>query len=262
MNRRAPLPLLDLPVVDEGAVPWATVEQMREVDRLMVAELGITLERMMENAGRSVAVAARALLGGSAAGRRIVVLAGRGGNGGGGLVAARHLAVAGAHVEVTLDAAPDDLTGVVGEQLAIVRRIDLPLTDPQRPPEGPVDLVVDALLGYSASGAPREATAALVAWSAGRPVLSLDIPTGLDPVTGQLHEPGVRASATMTVAVPKDCLRAHGAGERVGELLLGDISVPARVYRAIGLEHASPFAAGPLVRVMNRRRPAAGLTHR
>ena len=73
-------------------VPWVSVDQMRQVDRLMVEDLGISLARMMENAGRSLAVVARAMLGGGAARRRVLVLAGAGGNGGGGLVAARHLA--------------------------------------------------------------------------------------------------------------------------------------------------------------------------
>ncbi len=65
--------------------------QMREVDRLMVEEAGISLLQMMENAGRALALRARAMLGGDARGRRVQVLAGRGGNGGGGLAAARRL---------------------------------------------------------------------------------------------------------------------------------------------------------------------------
>src|SRR5262249_20465652 len=84
------------PVVDAKAVPWLSVEQMREVDRIMIEELRISLVRMMENAGRGLAQVARELLGGDAAGRSVFVLAGTGGNGGGGLVAARHLTVAGA----------------------------------------------------------------------------------------------------------------------------------------------------------------------
>ncbi len=93
------------PIVDAASLPWLSVEQMRKVDRLMMNEFGITLERMMENAGRSLARLARHLLGGDASGRHVRVLAGTGGNGGGGLVAARHLSVAGARVDVWLGAA-------------------------------------------------------------------------------------------------------------------------------------------------------------
>lgn len=103
--------------------PWVSVAQMREVDRLMVEGLGISLAR--ENAGRSLAVVARRMLGGGARGRRVLVLAGAGGNGGGGLVAARHLANAGADVDVGLATAPEELRGVPGEQLAILRAMGI-----------------------------------------------------------------------------------------------------------------------------------------
>ena len=112
-----------LPLVGAGAVPWLSVEQIREVDRIMVDELGISLVRMMENAGRNLAEVARHLLGGDSSGRSIVVLAGPGGNGGGGLVAARHLAVAGAQVGIALDATVGGLAPVPAEQLEIARRL-------------------------------------------------------------------------------------------------------------------------------------------
>jgi len=76
-----------------AGVPAISVDQMREVDRLMVDEFGVTLLQMMENAGRSLAVLARdRFLGNYAGGKRVTVLAGSGGNGGGGMVCARRLA--------------------------------------------------------------------------------------------------------------------------------------------------------------------------
>ncbi|MGB6425643.1 MAG: hypothetical protein WBF18_10240, partial [Solirubrobacterales bacterium] len=58
---------------------WISVAQMREVDRVAV-EVGLSLVRMMENAGANLAAMARELLGGDLAGRRIAVLSGPGGN--------------------------------------------------------------------------------------------------------------------------------------------------------------------------------------
>jgi hypothetical protein len=84
--RRYGCPVTDFPSVAAGSIPWLTVTQMREVDRLMIEEFAISLEQMMENAGRNLALLARHLLGGDARGRRVLVLAGTGGNGGGGLV--------------------------------------------------------------------------------------------------------------------------------------------------------------------------------
>ena len=78
-------------------VPAITTEQMIEVDRVMVEDLDIDLVRMMENAGRSLAVLAMTLF----EPRTVQVLAGSGGNGGGALVAARHLSNRGVEVRVT-----------------------------------------------------------------------------------------------------------------------------------------------------------------
>jgi NAD(P)H-hydrate epimerase len=78
---------------------------MREVDRVAI-ELGLSLTRMMENAGGALAWMACWMLGGDVAARRITVLSGPGGNGGGGLVAARSLIGWGANVDVRLAAAP------------------------------------------------------------------------------------------------------------------------------------------------------------
>jgi NAD(P)H-hydrate epimerase len=236
-----------LPLLGAEELPWLSVEQMREVDRVMVDELGISLVRMMENAGRSLAVLARLLLGGSVGARRLLVMAGAGGNGGGGLVAARQLAVAGALVEVRLATAPERLAPVPAEQLQILRRIGVRVGD--GPPSEPVDvdLVIDALLGYSQTGDPRGGAAALIEWSAGHRVLSLDNPSGLELSTCRTRAPCVHAEATMTLALPKLGLRAPAAREVVGRLFLADISVPAVVYERLGLQYTAPFAASTII---------------
>lgn len=238
-----------LPLVAGADLPWLTVDEMREIDRAMVEELGIALEQMMENAGRSVAVLARRLLGGSVLDRSIAVLAGPGGNGGGGLVAARHLAGAGAHVRVVLGVEDDRLAPVTRRQLGILGAIGIPVgRDPGS--LGDADLVVDALLGYSQSGGPRAQIAALIDTVTGSRILSLDVPSGLELATGELHEPHIRADATLTLAAPKAGLRGPAAGAPVGELYLADISVPDVAFSRAGIEWHSPFAAGPLVRVV------------
>src|SRR5260370_7066138 len=94
------------------AVTLVSVDQMREVDRLMTEEAGVSLLQMMENAGRSLATHARGMVGGDARGRKVVVLAGRGGNGGGGLAAPRRLVGWGAAVTVFAAHPPDQTRGV------------------------------------------------------------------------------------------------------------------------------------------------------
>lgn len=214
---------------------------MRDVDRIMVDELGILLIQMMENAGRNLAELALTRFAPATA----AVLVGSGGNGGGGMVAARHLADRGVDVRVVTATADAALGEIPGLQLKTLRRMRVPVTDE------PVaaDLVVDALIGYALSGAPRGRQAELIAWTARQtaPVLSLDVPSGLDATSGRLGDPCVRATATLTLAMPKTGLRPGRTA--VGELYLADISVPPSVYAGLGHEVAPVFARGTVLRV-------------
>ena len=233
------------PAVAAGSLTWISVAQMREVDRLMIEEFAISLEQMMENAGGNLALFARALLGGDVSGRRVRVLAGSGGNGGGGLAAARHLLAAGARVSITLAAPPERLAPVTRQQYETLARLDVPhgrdLNDEE--------LVIDALLGYSQKGAPSGDVAALIRRTAGATVLSLDVPSGLELESGRLHDPHVRATATLTLALPKQGLRSDDAPEVIGDLYLADISVPPAVYERLGIGYSSPFRRSPLVEI-------------
>jgi NAD(P)H-hydrate epimerase len=221
---------------------------MREVDRLLVDEVGITLEQLMENAGRNLALLARLLLGGDGHGRSVVVLAGPGGNGGGAMVAARHLAVAGARVRVLLSGPPERLAPVTGRQHGILRRMGLDVQVDGTALD-PADLVLDGLLGYSQVGPPRGRTARLIQATAGQRVLALDVPSGLELATGTLHSPHVVAAATLTLAAPKTGLRAPGAPAAVGPLYLADISVPPLVWARLGLAPPSAFGTHTIARL-------------
>jgi NAD(P)H-hydrate epimerase len=226
--------------IPRSAVPALTEAQMREVDRIMVDELGIALVQMMENAGRNLA--------GLAIDRyrpaTVLILAGSGGNGGGGLAAARHLANRGAAPFVVLSGPPETLTPVPRHQFEILNAMGVPVTDEP----GPADLIIDAVIGYSLQGDPRGRSAELIRWMnrAPAPVLSLDTPSGLDVTTGQPHDPCVTADATMTLALPKKGLYP---ASQVGDLFLADISVPPTVYAAFGLEVPSLFAGGTVVQI-------------
>ncbi len=240
---------VDIPVIPSMAVPWVSAAEMRAVDDVVVRELGIELKQMMENAGRNLAVLVRALLGGSASGRRVAVLAGPGGNGGGGLVAARHLLGARARVHIRLSVPRERLARVTADQLAILVALRADVAHGADSPLPATDIVVDALLGYTQSGPPREDAARLIEACSDRRVLALDVPSGLELPSGIVWTPHVRAEATMTLAAPKTGLR--GAAAVVGDLYLADISVPAAAFERIGRAYDSPFAESPLVQIGN-----------
>jgi NAD(P)H-hydrate epimerase len=110
-----------------------------------------------------------------------------------------------------------------------------------------IDLVIDALIGYSLRGSPRGRAAELIRWAngSGDPVLSLDLPSGLDATSGEASDPCVRASATMTLALPKTGLRS--APDHVGDLYLADISVPPLVYDMLRITVPPMFATSTIV---------------
>jgi NAD(P)H-hydrate epimerase len=115
------------------------------------------------------------------------------------------------------------------------------------------DVILDALLGYSASGAPRPPLDQLVrsANKSGTPILALDIPTGLDPDNGRPSDPTIRAAATLTLALPKAGLLADGARDYVGELWLADLGIPPSLYGELGLEvPADLFSKDDIIRLL------------
>lgn len=236
-------------------IPFLTTEQMREVDRAMIDDYGIELIQMMENAGRALAFLARArFLSGDPTDKRVVVLAGAGGNGGGALVSARHLHNAGASVQVITTRERDTFTDVPRRQLDILHRMGLPIYESSEMEDvGAVGLIIDGLIGYSLQGAPRGAAADLIRWANDHaaPILALDTPSGLDTTTGTIHDPTIQATATLTLALPKEGLRAHGVESHTGELYLADISVPPGLYARppLNLNVAPLFAKSDIVRL-------------
>jgi NAD(P)H-hydrate epimerase len=234
-------------------IPAVTASQMLEVDRVMTEILGVDLLQMMELAGGALAGLARdRFLGGDPRGKRVLVLAGSGGNGGGGMAAARRLHGWCADVEVWLTRAPDLLRGAAARQAESLRALGVPLRAPSATPSLPLgDLVIDALIGYSLDGPPVGSAAALI-WAANEhlaPVVSLDVPSGLEATSGVVFAPCVRADATLALALPKMGLWAPWAHEVTGEFYLADIGVPEAIYAHLGLDVGPIFARQSLLRI-------------
>lgn len=232
-------------------IPAVTAAEMAAVDRAMVEELGLDILQVMEVAGLAVARFARdRFLGGNPRGRSVLILAGGGGNGGDGLVAARYLHGWGADVRVLLDRAPDRLGATAAHQAAILAKIGVPAGSPgglRWPVEPPAraDLLIDALFGFTLSREPEGPSARLIhlANAAPGPILAVDLPSGLDATSGSAFNPAVRATATLTLALPKTGLLAPSAAPLLGELYLADIGIPLAAYRLAGVDEERIAAA-------------------
>ena len=83
------------------------------------------------------------------------------------------------------------------------------------------------------------------------PVVALDTPSGLDLTTGKLFDPIIKADATLTLAMPKKGLFDSEAKKVIGELYLGDISVPQELYqeKTLGLTSTNLFRYSDVVRL-------------
>lgn len=250
-------------VLGASSVPTVTAAQMAEVDRLAVGDYGIDLLQMMEQAGSHLAEVVRLEAGGSLAGRRVVVAAGPGNNGGGGLTAARHLANRGAEVRVFLARPALRSSEASRHQLAtlISMGIDCCVTGYDLPDAELVaameraDVIVDAIIGYNLGGPPRDEIDRLIRFVmlAQRPIVSLDLPSGLDPDTGLTPGSSIGASSTMTLALPKTGLYQARGPDRAGRLYLADIGLPERLYTHLGLQVGALFADTRIVRLERDR---------
>lgn len=198
-------------------IPVLTPVDMKAVDE--AAAVGT--EVLVSRAGAAVARAALRMMGGGY-GRRVVVVAGKGNNGADGRVAAERLRRVGVRVTV-VEAAGTEAAGAPGTsggagssnaQAAIGSGTAAPVTLPQ------CDLVIDA--GYGTGfGGEYEAPD-----PGGAPVLAIDIPSGVDGLTGEAGPGAVRAELTVTFAALKPGLVLDAGRERAGRVEVADIGLP------------------------------------
>jgi hydroxyethylthiazole kinase-like uncharacterized protein yjeF len=223
-------------------VKLVKASEMRTLDQLATSQFGIPGLLLMENAGLKVVEAIREMLARTVAGKPVLILAGRGNNGGDGLVAARHLANAGADLKLFLLGAPEEYRGDAKVNFEIIKRMQLKYFLLREEKDLPAlkialrgaEVVVDAIYGTGFRGRLGNHEAAVVAAvnGSGRPVLAVDIPSGLEADTGQVRGECIRARLTVTFALPKvGQLLEPGAGY-VGELRVVDISIPQSLIDA------------------------------
>ncbi len=239
------------------SIPAITVEQMREVDRLMVEEYHISLPQMMEHVGRNLAdfsIERLKTKHGEKDRFSIVIACGTGNNGGGGMVAARFLANRGHIITVVLAGNSDKFKPVPANhwktlQAMNVRMIEVNSTD-SIGAYNDSDLIIDAIVGYSLKGELRGVPAQVVRdiLQSGREVVSLDVPSGLDATTGKFSLDCIKALATMTLALPKTGLIKEKAKGYTGDVFIADIGVPPGLYTKLGLPEVDLFQDGSIVK--------------
>ncbi len=221
-----------------------TAEEMRKLDEYVIREIGIPAVVLMENAGSAIArevVAYSRNAGWERPDRppRWLILAGKGNNGGDGLVAARHLTEQGYQVTIVYAVPAKGLVGDAAFQRDVAERLQIPVMVYGAAPIewSAYDGIVDALLGTGSSGAPRGAYAALIreANASGLPIIAADIPSGLDPDTGMIHDPCIRAVRTVALAFLKRGLVQPPGAEAAGVVSVAPIGIWPSLAESFGV---------------------------
>jgi len=219
--------------LSSSALPTLKAAQVKRVDQLSADRFGIPTDWLMEAAGWQVARFVR---------QRAAVVCGVGNNAGDGLAAARHLDRWGRLASVScVDAGR--LSGPAARQLEALRKIGVEVGSALDLEDA--DVIVDAIFGTGLSRAPegRFAEWIDVINRSGKGVIAVDVPSGLDADTGLAYSPVVKASATITLGLPKAGLDKFG-----GRVVVADIGVPLDAYAAAGVSvPADLFGHGELI---------------
>jgi NAD(P)H-hydrate epimerase len=232
--------------IDNISVRSVNKKQIKEIDRLAIEVTGPNLFQMMENAGRNLAELTLKALNGNKDGQEIIILAGTGGNGGGGICAARHLANRGYNVGVCLTNL-NKLREVPAYQLKILQSTNAEIISIDELKTKNPDIIIDAIIGYSLIGEPKDEALQLIKWAESRlsVKISLDIPSGIDADSGSINENYIKPDLTLTLALPKIGLKT----ELTGELFLSDVGIPKKVFSRLGIDYISPFNKDYIVKL-------------
>lgn len=212
-------------------VALVSAEESARLDRAAREAGGVPERVLMENAGRAAALVLSRLFGRG----RIVAAVGGGNNGGDAIVALRALAAWGrdvAYVAVS-EREPD-------AALRHGHRVERLSGDPAAVFSA-ADVIVDGILGTGASGAPRERAAAVIEAmnGSGRPIVALDLPSGVDGTTGAVPGAAVNAAVTVTFGWPKRGLLLNPGRRHGGRIVAVEIGFPP-LSGPVGAELITP----------------------
>lgn len=214
-----------------------TAAEMKALDTATIEEYGIPGLVLMENAGRQVVEVIRQVLGPEIRDKVITIFIGKGNNGGDGLVVARHLLNMGAEVKVLALANLDEITGAAAINLQIWRKMGQKIYSIHHGDGINIvrlvlmntDLIVDAIYGTGFKGKIGDKVGRIIEVlnGSGKPIVAVDIPSGLEADTGRVSGPCIQADHTVTFGLPKLGLILEEGANCTGSLHVADISIPA-----------------------------------
>jgi hydroxyethylthiazole kinase-like uncharacterized protein yjeF len=202
-----------------------TAEEMKALDRTAIEEYGISGLVLMENAGRHVVEVVRQVLG-DVRDKVVTIFIGKGNNGGDGLVIARHLLNMGAEIKLLVLTNAEEITGDAAVNLEIWRKLGQKIYSIHHGDGINIvrlilmntDLIVDAIYGTGFRGKVPEKVGRIIEVlnSSGKPIVAVDVPSGLEASNGKVDGPCIQATHTVTFGLPKlGLILEPGAGYAV-----------------------------------------------
>lgn len=223
----------------------ATAEEIRQLDREAIEVIGIPGIVLMENAGLQVVRVMNAYFPHLKT-QKVLVVCGKGNNGGDGLVVARHLDNQGVDVRVTLLTEKTQLKGEAKLNFDIAEKMNLPIVELTSNEQLPAfrnlllqaDIVVDAILGTGLSDAVKGFYKHIIESinKTHKPIIAVDIPSGLSADTGMVYGSCIKADVTVTFAIPKRGVILYPAADYVGNLEVVDIGIPKKLISSSGIK--------------------------
>jgi NAD(P)H-hydrate epimerase len=210
-----------------------TAKQMQSIDRKAVEKYNIPAIIMMENAAAASAFCVMRML--KSGQRNVIFLCGQGNNGGDGFACARHLLNHGFKVKVYFSGKRKKLSKESETNCRILLKMGQKVLRPNLPAVKKefehTDLIVDALLGIGLKAEVREPIYSLIGLinTSKKPVLSLDIPSGLDATSGRIRGIAVKSKHTVTFGLCKKGFLNPQARQYIGDVTVGDISLPRKL---------------------------------
>lgn len=219
----------------------ASRDEIQNIDRITINEIGIPGFTLMECAGLLVVKALFRYFG--SCGKNILIFCGAGNNGGDGFVAARHLISKSHKCNIILLGKREKLKGDALANYNILEKLNIPVLEmaDEKCMGGDFsellstcDIIIDAIFGTGLNSPLKGLISEIIPLinSSGKPVISVDIPTGINASSGKIMGDAIKASLTVTMGLPKLGLLIYPGASYSGKIVIADIGFPEHLLKS------------------------------
>src|SRR3989339_1216850 len=223
-----------------------TPYEMNEIDKKTINEFGISGVVLMENVALKVITEIEKEIG-NLFQKKIIILAGKGNNGGDAFALARHLINNKVEVEIYLLAKKDEIKNDALINLKILEKMDIKIIELMSESQitklkfslFKTDLIIDGIFGIGITKEIIGITKEIInlANKSNIPIISIDMPSGINGKTGEIHGIAINAKKTVTFAFPKLGQFLYPGCEYIGKLVISDIGIPKKVLDSFNIKN-------------------------